>query len=170
MFITADHHFGHYNIIRHCNRPFKTAEEMDDCLIANWNSAVSKNDIVWHLGDIIFRSARDPEYYISALNGKISIIFGNHDHKVARRYESWFWEKYDLHEFNYNKKRIILCHYPLARWNGKNHGSIHFHGHSHGKYFAPGQLILDVGVDCHNYKPIPLDTAISLAMQNGLNI
>ena len=33
LFFTADTHFGHYNIIRHCSRPFETAAEMDETII-----------------------------------------------------------------------------------------------------------------------------------------
>ena len=43
-YYTADTHFGHNNIIRLCNRPFSTIEEMDNTLIKNWNERVSNND------------------------------------------------------------------------------------------------------------------------------
>ncbi len=29
IFITADHHFHHKNIIEYCKRPFKTVEELE---------------------------------------------------------------------------------------------------------------------------------------------
>jgi len=43
-FVTADLHLGHSNIIKYCDRPFGSAEEMDQTLIDNWNSVVDKND------------------------------------------------------------------------------------------------------------------------------
>lgn len=47
IYFTADTHFGHENVIRFCGRPFSCAAEMDEALIANWNSRVKGNDTVY---------------------------------------------------------------------------------------------------------------------------
>lgn len=63
VFFTADPHFGHTNIIRYENRPFASAEEMDQELIRRWNETVSPEDTVYLLGDFSFyrkEKPRDP--------------------------------------------------------------------------------------------------------------
>ena len=35
VYFTADTHFDHANIIRFCNRPFTSVDEMNEALIAN---------------------------------------------------------------------------------------------------------------------------------------
>jgi calcineurin-like phosphoesterase family protein len=41
---TSDFHFGHFNIIRYCNRPFTSTEEMDTCIVDRMNQCVKSND------------------------------------------------------------------------------------------------------------------------------
>jgi calcineurin-like phosphoesterase family protein len=67
----ADTHFGHANIIHLCNRPFQNVDEMDDALIKNWNSRVTKKDTVYILGDFAFKS-KSPLEYFNQLNGRKS--------------------------------------------------------------------------------------------------
>ena len=68
VFFTADTHFGHRNVIRFCDRPFETIEEMDETLIRNWNARVTGRDSVYILGDLFFR-CEDPEAILSRLHG-----------------------------------------------------------------------------------------------------
>ena len=69
VFFTADLHFGHANIIRHCARPFASVEEMDAALLANWRRRVRADDTVYIVGDLMFY-CKDPESYLRRLSGK----------------------------------------------------------------------------------------------------
>ena len=71
VFITSDHHFFHKNILKYEDRPFETVEQMNSSMIKSWNSVVSKNDKVFHLGDFIFSNKEDTKSIVSKLNGKI---------------------------------------------------------------------------------------------------
>lgn len=54
IWLTADLHIGHFNIIRYCERPFKDLNTMHDTIIKKWNEYVSEKDIVYILGDLGF--------------------------------------------------------------------------------------------------------------------
>ncbi len=43
---TSDHHFGHENIIKYCNRPFLHAAAMDLEMFSRWNDVVDDSDEV----------------------------------------------------------------------------------------------------------------------------
>ena len=76
VFFTADTHFGHENVIRFDNRPFNSVEDMDREMIKRWNNKVDKGDIVYVLGDMIWKSmTNDAEHLIKSLNGQIILIF-----------------------------------------------------------------------------------------------
>lgn len=47
IYFTSDLHFGHINILRHCDRPFADIDEMDRELIARWNRRVTPQDDVY---------------------------------------------------------------------------------------------------------------------------
>lgn len=178
--ITSDTHFGHKNIIKFCNRPFFSIQDMDEALIKNWNAVVKPEDHVYHLGDFAFRQARQLDHYISQLHGKIFILPGNHD-KVGElaAYSSLTspvrnrWQVLP-HIYTYfvqqTREKVELCHYPILAWNARHHGRVHLHGHVHtknGESKKPGYIYLpncyDVGVDNNDYKPVLLSEAIAKA-------
>lgn len=80
IFVISDTHFGHNNIIKYCNRPYKTTEEMDWDMVERWNSVVTPQDKVYHLGDVYMGCSREYiDNLLSKLNGKKRLILGNHD-------------------------------------------------------------------------------------------
>lgn len=164
IFFISDTHFDHTNIIRFCNRPFQDVEEMNEKIIEDWNSVVSKNDEVWHLGDFSF--SKDEERikkHFDALNGKKSLLEGNHDHKETKNLP---WAKVSrLFTMRHNKQSFVLCHYPMWAWDRQNQGSIHLYGHVHGKPNPIGGRSLDVGYDNGFSKPVSIDEITQKMLQ-----
>lgn len=155
VFFTADTHFGHANIIRYCNRPFADVHQMDACLIERWNAVVSPSDTVWHLGDFTLGDNRAALNYRSRLNGDIHLIWGNHDRSAVRSSGLWASSS-PVQELTLDGHHIVLCHYAMQVWNRSHHGALHLFGHSHGALSNPSPRSLDVGVDCHDFRPVTL--------------
>lgn len=159
--ITSDTHFGHRNIIEYCSRPFSSINEMDEALISCWNAVVKPNDIIYHLGDFTLKKYADE--YLDQLNGKILFIPGSHDYWLKKvdlnKYKGKLEILPQLYSIKLFGERIVLCHYPLASWEASFHGSLHFHGHSHGNMDQiPNRF--DVGVDCNDFYPHNLEWSV----------
>lgn len=83
VFVISDTHFQHERICTYCpeSRLFDTVEEMNEAIVKNWNSVVSPDDTVYHLGDCFMGPLETVAKYGSRLNGKVHVIPGNHDTK-----------------------------------------------------------------------------------------
>ena len=116
IFFTSDHHFGHKNIIKFCNRPFESIDEMNEELISRWNAKVGPNDEVYHLGDFALCTTNEFTDIIGRLNGIIYLIGGNHDgtamsnRKVFKWIKDYFELKVKDDECANGVQRIILFH------------------------------------------------------------
>ena len=152
---TADLHLGHANIIKHCDRPFSDADDMDRALIANWNSVVGPKDRVYVLGDFAYKNRGATEAYLKKLRGRKTLVWGNHDSKPGRNASGWA-EATPYLEIKLDGFFICLFHYACRVWNKSLHGSLMLYGHSHGALPGNSQS-LDVGVDCWGYRPVTLD-------------
>ncbi len=166
--VTADTHFGHQNVIKYCNRPWTTAADMDDALIDNWNSVCDHDTVVYHLGDVMFGRPTNVMRIISRLRfSHLYVIKGNHEKTFCEWYRSAKPSNITL--FNsYLETRIdgydfTLCHYAMKVWNRHHHGAMHLYGHSHGSLpDDPYSKSFDVGVDCHDYKPLTLQQVLAI--------
>lgn len=164
LFFTSDHHFGHANIIRFCNRPFQSVEEMNEVMIRKWNEKISKGDDVYHLGDFALNSAEELTEILDQLNGNIHLIVGNHEASALNKRKRFAWVKeyYELKvkdpECSNGVQRIILFHYAMRTWRGASRGNWHLYGHSHNTLPDwEDSLCFDIGVDAHDFYPLSYD-------------
>lgn len=111
IFVVSDTHFGHKHILKFSPGRVDTMVRIDpsitevvlrfkhectpdvleylthlhdEMLIEQWNSTVTDNDYIFHLGDLLFSNA---SYLYGRLNGKKYLIKGNHDKKGNESYE-----------------------------------------------------------------------------------
>lgn len=169
LFFTSDTHFFHKNIIKYCERPFDCVEEMNEELVKNWNSVVPEDGVVFHLGDVsLTASPRELKSLLDRLNGTKHLIIGNHENDALSKQDiREIWKGiHDVaeifikdEEITYGEQHIVMCHYPMIVWNGSHRGSWQLFGHVHGGLSNKGEIkhpasSLDVGVDCHDYRPL----------------
>ena len=164
---TADTHFGHANIIRFCDRPYRDVYHMDETLVENWNRAVPPGTTVFHLGDFGFKGSQSKLITLCGrLNGRIILIRGNHDHEKTL---GMFSEVHDLAEVTVAGQTIVMCHYALQVWRNSFRGAWHIHGHSHGT-LTPNwdRKICDIGVDSWDYAPVRFNQLQAEMAQHGV--
>lgn len=155
---TSDLHFGHYNIIRFCDRPFKDEVEMDRALIVNWNSKVQPNDTIYVLGDIFFCKMQRAANILDQLSGNKILVLGNHDKVIRNNWE--LKNKFadilpDLSTQTIQGQKVVLCHYPLWSWEHASRGVYNLHGHVHSVVpVQPNKRQYDVGVDNNGFFPV----------------
>ena len=167
IYYTSDLHLGHTNVIKLCDRPFSSIEEMDETLIANWNAKVHNDDTVYILGDLVWQKC-DPIPYLSQLKGKKHLIVGNHDKWAAREDAAACFESIQPYaELSLDCHPVTLCHYPMMTFNHCMRAYM-LHGHIHGNtnadywpYLQSHDRILNASVEVNNYEPVTFDELVA---------
>ena len=157
-FFIADTHFGGENIRRYENRPFETAKEMDEKLIANWNQAVMKEDTVYVLGDFsdYMEDERD-KGILTRLNGEKILVMGNHDkHRTPQQWRDLGFAECVPWQIVY-KDFYMLSHEPM--YINTNMPYANFYGHVHGNpsYKDACKQSVCVSVERIAYTPIEFE-------------
>lgn len=169
VFFTSDTHFFHKNIIKYCNRPFESVEEMNEALKVLWNEKCPPDSIIFHLGDVSLTAGpAELRSLLFELNGTIHLIKGNHEKDVLKNLEvsKRFTKIDDIleiyiedEEIDYKNQHIVLCHFPFynGSWHSAHRGSWNLFGHVHGALTDNpllGKCQLDVGVDPNKFVPL----------------
>lgn len=118
----SDLHFFHAALNERMDRRgFASGEEMNEYMLAKWNGKVRKNDEVVIIGDLSWGSAEETNALLKRLNGRLFLILGNHDRFGKDReldVGRFGWMK-PYEELSDNKRKVILCHYPIICYNGQ---------------------------------------------------
>ena len=118
----ADPHFFHGALnTKMDRRGFESVEAMNEYMLRQWNRKVRKNDEVVILGDLSWGKAEETNELLERLNGRLYLIQGNHDRFLKNKdYNAgrFVWIK-PYEELQDNKRKVILCHYPIMCYNGQ---------------------------------------------------
>lgn len=128
----SDLHLNHIGIMKHCNRPFASLDEMNETIINNWNNVVKDSDDVYILGDVCYKPEESYKL-IERLKGQKHLIVGNHDTHIIKnkQIKNLFVSIDKMLTVNDGQYKIVLCHYPLVEWDGYFRNTYHFFGHIH---------------------------------------
>ena len=181
--IWSDQHFGHEKtctVFKRADgtplRPFASAEEMNEVMVARNNERVGKNDRVYYVGDVVIN--RRFLSILDRLNGRKVLIKGNHDIFKLDDYAAYFDDIRGYHVLN----GIIFSHIPvhpesLARFGCNVHGHLHANRVKKPiKVDNTGDLkyndevdprYFNVSVECLDFTPITLDDLFTKIKEQG---
>lgn len=189
IFYTSDIHFGHENIIKYCNRPFSSVDEMNQVIIERWNSVVTDEDWVYVLGDVALGKIKDSLPLVGLLNGHKALVPGNHDrcwlgHKKVGDKEIHMYLDAGFEEIHHKASTVIdgrtveMCHFPyegdshevdryVDHRPKRNHKSdFLLHGHVHDAWQIKDRQI-NVGMDVWGFVPVPYETISAIVKKIG---
>ena len=173
-FYTSDTHFNQQRTHQYSLRDqyFESAEQATEEMIRRWNSVVSAEDTVMHLGDFgDFEVAK-------RLNGNIILLFGNYERDgiftPTQEEKDYFHAVFDCIGIG---EDYLMVHEPENRKDAiasilKDKGvdytdTFYLFGHIHEKQKVKRNG-LNVGVDVHNFTPVSRETVefYRIAVQN----
>lgn len=118
----SDLHFYHEGLnYRMDNRGFSSVDELNEYMITQWNSKVTKKDEVYLLGDLSIGKGKETNHILEQLHGKIYLVEGNHDKFLGDKefdVSRFEWVK-SYAEIRDQKRKVVLSHYPLFCYVGQ---------------------------------------------------
>lgn len=168
VFVTADSHFHHANIIKYTARPFKDVDEMDEAMVDLWNQTVKPEDVVYHLGDFYWLKGDnwyECERLMRRLHGKIHLIKGDHDPGLPQMSRLPFAS---LQLWLVRDDVLMIHNYETRAYHSKDippyklafSGHVHRHW-LHSNVTLAGGVALNVGVDLWHFRPVSFEQAVA---------
>ena len=160
----SDLHFFHANVIKYCDRPFETAEAMNDTMLRNCLARVEAEDILVFGGDITMSSVEATNELLCTIPGYKINVLGNHDIHKRRLLGLGVDETAACLDVVYEGRQLRLSHYPVSEpWLLP--GETNVHGHIHNSALHPsvgdGSRHINMSVEGTGYAPMLLGQLLS---------
>jgi calcineurin-like phosphoesterase family protein len=163
-YFTSDLHFGHFNVIKWCKRPFLSVEEMNEALVERWNETVKDNDTVYVVGDVFLCDSSTAESYIKRLNGYKILIKGNHDRNEKTMLRVGFDEFHKkLTYVMPDGRKALVQHRPISMCLIDDHDLL-IHGHIHITENFNNRI--NVSCDMWDFKPASINEIMKLDLDD----
>ena len=170
IWLISDTHFFHANILKFTDENgdlirgalFSSVEEMNQCMLENWNSVVKPGDKVYHLGDVMMGDKAEFKKYWAKLNGSKRLIVGNHD-DIKWMAQNEIFAKIQMWRM-FTEFGLLLTHVPIHE-SGLRRGAptdetapmlLNIHGHIH-QNPSPTEHHRCVCVEHIDYTPINIE-------------
>ena len=165
VWFIGDTHFYHNNIIEYCNRPFKDVYEMNEQEVQNWNNTVSKNDKVFMVGDFALANKAKIIEIGQRLNGRKTLILGNHDHESKYTYYEAGFEYVSRYPIIF-EDLYIISHQPQFIQSHSMYANIFAHVHDSPEYTDCSPCSFCVSAERINYTPIEFNEIVRRMKDN----
>lgn len=166
VWFIADTHFFHQNVIEYCARPFKSVEEMNETLVNNWNSVVSNKDKVFMVGDFALGNKKKIIEIGQRLNGRKTLILGNHDNEGKQVYYNAGFEYISRHPIIFQGS-FIVSHDPQFIQENGLYVNIFGHVHDNPIYTSSSKRSFCVSVERINYTPVEFNTILKKIVEEN---
>lgn len=171
IYLSSDLHLEHDKDFIYKPRECESVDEMNRTIIYNFNKIVKPDDDLYLLGDSIMGKLEPAIDLFKQLNGKIHLIWGNHDtlrrQKAMSKCENVVEVLGYSNVLKFHKYHFYLSHYPAATANFDINEPLTkkvlcLSGHTHSKNLFEPFGSLNVSVDAHYCYPLSIETAIEL--------
>ena len=166
-YFSSDIHFDDKDTLVNDNRPFKNPKSFDKYLIRTWNKQVTKDDVIYVIGDFIdcdgegYDSWKKSILNVKKIKANVVLIMGNNEERVVKYFfdndfESFrkycisigFKEVYKELDVSFNGKDFYLTHKLI---NCKEN-MMNLFGHSHRSLGIYTPLGFNVGCDLNHFR------------------
>ena len=175
IWVISDTHLFHTNILKFTDNStgklvrgdrFDNVDQMNQCMLENWNSVVKQGDIVYHLGDVVIGDHDQFKKLWPKFNGSKRLIVGNHD-DIKFLSTGGFFQKVLMWRM-WPEFGLMFSHVPLhessllrltvrgGKYPEDCETLLNVHGHIH-QNPSPEGPYRNVSVEAIDYTPINIE-------------
>ena len=136
-YLIANCQFGRANIIKQNKRPFESVQEMNAEMIARWNSVVTDEDTVIHLGNFAWDPSTAEEVLMTLNGKKIYLVPAEHDQAILDMQSKGMLPanvQVANRIFEHSTLNATFAYWPMMEWPLKDKGHYLYYGFYSPKY------------------------------------